>query len=529
MRRLSRARIIRWSLLVICLIAAAAQSVFFVYALMTDGDAEGVYLYHGQLAVTRQISLYQDEMTVTRVPMPYYVIGLSQVLWGPSLLAGRIVSAAIGLASLVLLWLLATRLGGELCGVLAALFAVTQAYLLGHFAWASFHSLVSFWLVLGLFVLLGTELRFRHFWAMVCCTLLFFTRGSLWPLHPLAFLFLLWRTKSRRERFAIAAVALGVPLIFFLSDFNHLKLLASVPGLSGLVLPFGWQTVVVPSEPDWSTALTRALILLGRSYKSWIVSAVILIAVLAWEAARGRLVREYLTHRGMIIIAAVTVYLAIWQLVIYRYSLKVAVGYFASFAVLAAIPLGYGFSVLLQDPGGSRLRRTAVGAFLITVFLVSPVISPPPPLPQVVAYDRPPTVALHDVVSALRSLIPPGSRVFLFGPAQAPYLAGLRPYLQPANHLETLSTIPDDRVRRRSGLWGEAEIREWLGHDAGYAVVWLSSLRALRKTQYTASGNNVDLIETLLARHFVQIAILDQYPGVVLHVYKRTSSADRAS
>lgn len=519
----------RHALLVVCLITSAFQSIFFVYALMTDGDGEGVYLYHGQLAVTRQISLYQDEMTVTRVPLPYYLIGLSQVLWGPSLVSGRMVSAAVGLMTIILLWRLATRLGGELCGVLTALFAVTQAYILGHFAWASFHSLVAFLLVAGLYVLLGTNLRFKHFWAMTISTLLFFTRAAMWPLHPLAFFFLLWRTKSRGERWAITVMALGIPLGFFLYDANHWKLLASVPGLSGFVRPFGWETLTVSSEPDWWTAVTRALILFGRSYKAWIVSAVVLLAALAWMAAQGRSVKEYLSHRGIIVIGVVTVYLAAWQMVIYRHSLKSAVGYFASFAILAAVPFGYGFSVLLEGQGATRVRRTVIGAFLVGLFLVSPSISPPPPLPLSVAYDRPPTVALQEVVSALRSLIPPGSRVFLFGAAQAPYLAGLRPYLQPANHLETLSPVADDRIRRKSGLWGEAEIRKWLGYDAGYAVVWLSSLRARREVQYTPSGNNVDLIESLLARHFAQIAVLDQYPGLVLHVYKRTSSANRGS
>jgi len=166
-----------------------------------------------------------------------------------------------------------------------------------------------------------------------------------------------------------------------------------------------------------------------------------------------------------------------------------------------------------------------VGALLVVIFLVSPVVSPPPALPLAVAYDRPAMVALQDLVTALRSLIPPGSRVFLFGPSESLFMAGLRPYLQQANHLETLSPVTDDRIRRRSGQWGHAEIREWLGRDADYAVVRLAILREARENQHTPSGNNVDLIESLLSRHFTLVAMLDQYPGPPFSVYRRGSSA----
>ncbi len=521
---------VRRLLLVLCLLASALQSAFFVYALVTDGDAEGAYLYHGYLAVTGQISLYQDEMTGHRVPLPYYVIGLSQVPWGPSLVAARAVSAGLGLGALVLVWLLAARLGGERCGILAALFAATQAYLLGYFAWATFHSLISFLLLVGLYVLLATDFPWRRVLAMGVCTLLFFTRPQIWPLHPLALAFLVREARSRGERWAIGAVAVGPPAVFFLSDVHHLKLLTQVPGLDRLVLPLGFQAVAVPYRAEHGLfALTGAAQLLARSYKGWIVAAAILLAVVAWRALRGRPVREFFKNRGVAIVAVVTAYLAAWQFAIIRFSPKVAIGYFPSFAMLAAIPLGYGFAVLLERLDAAPARRAAVGALLVAVFLVSPVASPPPALPLAVAYGRPAMVALQDQVTALRSLIPPGSRVFLFGPSETLFMAGLRPYLQQANHLETLSPVADDWIRRRSGQWGDAEIRGWLGRDAGYAVVRLAILREAREHQHTPSGNNVDLIESLLARHFRVVGVLDQYPGPPFYVYERTSSARPAS
>lgn len=521
---------LRRLLLVLCLTASALQSAFFVWALVTDGDAEGAYLYHGYLAVTGRISLYQDEMTGHRVPLPYYVIGLSQVVWGPSLVAARTLSAGIGLGVLVLVWLLARHLGGEVSGVLAALFAVTQAYLLGYFAWATFHSLISFLLLAGLWVLLATDLPYRRVLTMGVSTLLFFTRPQLWPLHPLALAFLVHEARSRPERWAIGAVAVGPPAAFFLADVRHLKLLTQIPGLARLVLPLGFQAVAVPYrvEHDWLAAVTGALLLVGRSYKGWIVAAAVLLAVLAWRAVRGRPVREFFASRGVIIVAVVTVYLVAWQLAIIRFSPKAAVGYFPSFAILAAIPLGYGFAVLLRSLGAAPVRRTTAGALLVAIFLLSPAASPPPALPLAVAWERPAMVALGDLAAALRALIPPGSRVFLFGPSETLFMAGLRPYLQQANHLETLSPVADDWIRRRSGQWGDAEIREWLGRDADWAVVRLAILREARPNQHTPSGNNVDLIEALLSRHFTLVAVLDPYPGPPFFVYRRTSSVGEA-
>ena len=144
-------------MLVACLLASFLQSTFFAYALVTDAD-EGAYMLLGRLAITGKIGLFQDEMTGQRMPLPYYVIGLSQLLFGRSLVAARFTSAALGLACLVLVYLLGQRLGGEVAGVLALLFAATQSVIIGYFAGAYYHSLVSLELLVALYVLLAVTL-----------------------------------------------------------------------------------------------------------------------------------------------------------------------------------------------------------------------------------------------------------------------------------------------------------------------------------------------------------------------------------
>src|SRR2546427_388438 len=236
----------------------------------------------GRLAITGKIGLFQDEMTGQRMPLPYYVIGLSQLLFGRSLVAARLASAALGLACLVLVYLLGRRLGGEVAGVLALLFAATQSVIIGYFAGAYYHSLVAFELLAALYVLLATDLRHRRVIAMGCVALLFFTRPNVAPLIPLAL-----------------AVFLAAPAI------------------------------------------------------------------------RRAPARASVASRGFGVIAVAVVYLAFWQFVIFG-APRNAVGYFPSFAILAAVCLAVGFAALVEQPVIGRGPRAAVAAFLTGFFLVSP-------------------------------------------------------------------------------------------------------------------------------------------------------------
>ena len=58
---------------------------------------ESAYVHLGYLSVTGQISLFQDELTGSRMPLPFWTVGGSQVLWGRSLLAARLTGLGLGL------------------------------------------------------------------------------------------------------------------------------------------------------------------------------------------------------------------------------------------------------------------------------------------------------------------------------------------------------------------------------------------------------------------------------------------------
>jgi hypothetical protein len=517
---------VRLWLLATCILVSFLQSVFFAYALVPEID-DALHMFLGRAALTGEISLFQDELTGHRMGLSYYWVGLSQFLWPRSVVAARLFSAGLGVVAIVLVFLIARRLAGELAAVLAMLFAVTQGFIIGYFALASYHSLISVLLLGAIYVLLCTRLPGRRMIAMGLVSLVFFTRTLVIPVIPFMCLYLLWDAKSLRERLGIVAVAVMPPLAFFLSDVNHLKLIAHVPVLNRLVLPlgFGSHTVLGPAFPherEPGSAIWSAIRVLVRWYKVWLLAAAVLLGAVGIRILRGLPVRAFVSNREANLVGALLLYLVAFNVALFFPILPSwAVGYSPTFAILGAICLGVGFAILIESIQHAPARR-AILVFLAALFFVAPALSRHPNLPKAVAYDKPPTQALYDLGNALAKIIPPGSRVFHVGATQAVWMAGRNPYLRQVFDLWTLAPGVDERVRKKSGLWGEPEIREWLTRDADYAVVLPTVYFGLYgASQDEALQKDLELIDKLLAENFTQVATLDQYPGLVYYVYKR--------
>ena len=194
-----------------------------------------------------------------------------------------------------------------------------------------------------------------------------------------------------------------------------------------------------------------------------------------------------------------------------------AVGYLATFALLGAVCLGAGFSALIREYGTGSIPGAAVVCFLVGCFLLGPSLSRPADLPVAVYGAGVPTRALDRLAEALRTHIPPGSHVFHLGSFQPLYIAGLQPYLRQVFGAWTLSPVTDERIRRKSGLWGETEIREWM-ENSQYAVIVPTDVGTYR----AACARCVELVESLLAKQFREIAVLGHYPGRAHVVYRRS-------
>jgi hypothetical protein len=205
-------------------------------------------------------------------------------------------------------------------------------------------------------------------------------------------------------------------------------------------------------------------------------------------------------------------------------SPSMAVGYFPTFAVLAAVYLGVGFGRLLEHSGRGALRALLV-LFLFVAFLAGPAVSPPPTLPLAVSWRHSPVQALYAVSASVERAIPQGARVFHIGATQVLYTAGRAPYLRQVFDFWTLAPRIDERIKRRSGLWDDGDIQEWLGRDAAYAVIVPRHLASHLTARGGPLHESFGLIERLLERNFSQVAVLDEYPGLVYVVYKRKGRA----
>jgi len=93
-----------------------ALGVFYSRTLITWDD-ESSFLALGQMALTGRYSV-QDEMTGQRMPLPFYVLGASQEIFGRNLWAARLVSLGIGLVALLTTVAVARRVWRRHDGVL---------------------------------------------------------------------------------------------------------------------------------------------------------------------------------------------------------------------------------------------------------------------------------------------------------------------------------------------------------------------------------------------------------------------------
>ena len=508
------------------LLATMLQGGFHALALLTDGDSDGSYIYLGSLILRGELGLYDASMTGHRTPGPYYLIGLSQVLFGPSVLAGRLFSLLAGWAGVLILWRTARRSLGEPAGTLALLLLAANAYLMSHFAVAAFHGLAFFWVALGAWYLVASDSQWRRALVVLCAWGLFLTRPQFGLVVPLVAGWALWTAKNPQARRVVVAASI-LPGLAFLALYwpGVLKMAAYVPGLGGLAGRWGYVPIPMLGEPDWGTRVWRAVALALRSYKAWIGLGLVAWAV--WPVGYAPLPRAAKRLLWVCLLVAAT------QLLVVNTSWKVAVGYFPAFSGLLAVPLAARYAQLFGNgsapPGRFLAHRRLVAAFALGAFLlVGPVWSPPPNLPLAVDPGRFAALEAERAARDLTHLIPPGTPVFLFGPATVPYLAGLRPPIQPSNHLETLTNGPAVSPKyyaglydsmRRSGLWTASDIYEWLNRKPRpWAVVWRDGLEARR--QKYGWGLDIDIMANLLKANYEPAGTV-AYHGITLHVYRR--------
>lgn len=510
-----------------------AQGLYLARVLIPSHD-QTASLFVGYLAASGRISLYQDELAGHRPPLPSYILGATQRLWGRSLLAARLLTVGFGVILVVLTGLLGRRLGGKWCGLLSAAFLTAQGAIVGYYSMGDYHALVPMVMVAGFLVWLWRETPASNVAGAAVVGSLFFLRVHVWPLLPVVFLLALRRARSSAERVLVGAVMIVPPLVFLLWDLRHLKLLLSMPLVGRLVRRLGYLPFTLlderPYQPFWTQVL--ALLHLARRYEFLLLATVVVAMLVAWRLRRGG-PGLYFGNPRVNLLAALFAYNLACLFVFFRINFKWIGIYVTSLVPLLAVVLGYLVTRLARDPGLPHRLRVVLGVGL-ALALVLPIYynrNPLMPIGALRAADP-----MHAVVVAgehLARLVPSDAKVFFFGQLDVFYLSGLPPtHLQQITNYDTLAVNDEDnRVTMRSGYYGMSQVERWLGSEDGYAVVSPEGLQTFAEDFHhhpDVTRPKVARMRELLSRYFVRVGTVDEYPYYSYEVYRRVGGPDPA-
>jgi len=530
-------------MLALLLVAYLAVGSFFSVALRSH-DYETEYLAVGESVVRGDLGLYDDELTGQWAPLPFYVYGVTQVLFGPSLLAPRALSLMMGALVLLLLVAIATRAGGIVAGSMAGALFCSHGVVLAYFCSVHFAGLSALLHLMVAYLLFCTRWRHRHVLAMAAASVLFFVKPNYWPTIPFVLGYVLWRAPSVRERLLLVVVAVAPPVVFFAANAEHLKLLAYVPIARRWVEPLGYYPLHAlledPAalsasdyfETSWGTSLggtaiqvLRAVPFLLKRYAVWAGLAVVL-SLMAWLPSPRAPVSHHHDQGALIRFAlALSLYLVALQFVILGSYSKQAVGYVGAIAPLLAIVIGWCAAEAWERWSEVPPMRAAILALVAAGIFVSPWVHRPPNLARHASLANATVPQLDSVARRLAALIPSGERrTFLLGDSLVLHLARRPGYVRQSTQWWVVFTSSNDRRRYlRVGMWGGAELEQWLGHDAQYAVVRTRELQFYRNRKPYVKI--LERMDRLLAEHFTLIAAIDMPPVDKILVYRRTSGS----
>jgi hypothetical protein len=498
-----------------------AQGLYFTYTLIPTHDAIQ-YLLVGAKVVRGELGVYDDRYTGNRVPLPFYVLGVTQ-LWGPSLVTPRLMNIGFGLGTLALTVALARHIAGPVAAVLAGLFFTTQGVAVAYYTYEGYPALAAFLFTLAAFVMLRATSPAGRVAGMFLAGILFFVRSNLWPAIPFWLAYALWRAPGVRERLALVGVVAGPLVLFFAWDPANLKILSYVPVANRLVAPLGYVASVVLDVQEtlsWPAQLWQ-LARIARRYEFWVLAIAVVTVVEGWRWAARRAPASWLRLHAVHVVAALLLFMFVSNLLMYRWTWKWVGLYFVTFSPLLPVLLGVAYGHLLTEAPPRSWRSRALALVLVALLLPPLYVVRNPLLPIGEMLARDPFGAAHVAAQHLRRVVPPDAKVFFYGLNGVYYLSGLpQTYPQQIYKQDQFAMIPvDDWILRRSGFVPVSDMTHWLTTDAGFAVIDVNFLDY--KLTIPSLGNPEALMKTLLARHFERIDTIDEFPMATYGVYRR--------
>jgi hypothetical protein len=317
-------------------------------------------------------------------------------------------------------------------------------------------------------------------------------------------------------------------------------LLAYVPGLQAWVEPLGyrpWYSLTEDAgeiaksgeyaEIAWEFSLAGRLRgiaggvgFFARRYAAWLGVLALVVMIAAWRSRDWKASARVWSMPGVAVTFWLFWYLVACQFVVLGPYAKQAVGFVGAIAPLLALAIGCLTATALGTLRSPRNRLAVLLVVGVSV-LVSPWLHRQHNLPRRIALADTPVAALPRLAERLSALLPASeTRVFYLADPMPLYLARRRSYLQQFNQERWGFTSLRDRERyRRVGMWGPAEIEDWLGQDARYAVLESDVVQFYRnRAVYREAMARMD---ELLARHFVAVETIQGRADDRFVVYRR--------
>ena len=217
---------------------------------------EGAYLYKGFLFVSGQYRIYQDYGPWgNHMPLSFYIPGVVQTLFGPSLAVGRYFAWLLGALTLLGLWVLARRLGGVWWAALTLLLVGLSPILISNYSLATSQVLIACMLMWTLVFTLGDNRpAWQIFSGVFLASIMLLTRINLTPVLLILLIYVFWQHGSKigwKALLFAGIVVLGGHLIFWP---GILRMWAA--WLPRMATPFlnPWR-VANPGTPSWNPSI----------------------------------------------------------------------------------------------------------------------------------------------------------------------------------------------------------------------------------------------------------------------------------
>ena len=251
------------------------QSWFYAHTIPSVLD-EGSYLYKGYLFATGQYVPFQDYGPWTNhMPLSFLIPGYIQKWFGPGLGVVRVFMIALGILTLLGIWIIVRRFSGAWWAAAAIWLMALSPAAISVYSLASSQGLVACMLVWVLVLTLGDA---RPFWQLMLggalAGILWLTRINLAPVLLLLILYILWQY-DLKTAFVVAFIGFTVLALGHVPYWPEILRFWS-KWLPRSLTPFldTWRLPAVDNAPGWRPeieTLDRVLSFL-RAIKAHIIA-----------------------------------------------------------------------------------------------------------------------------------------------------------------------------------------------------------------------------------------------------------------